>query len=87
MKRVQVIATIGPASGNKNVLKKMIGGKYIDIARLNFSWGSYEGHKNFIENIRLVSKEENHYIKIIADLSGPRVSSGSGHKRKISCCV
>ncbi|MCX6747675.1 MAG: pyruvate kinase, partial [Candidatus Nomurabacteria bacterium] len=36
--RTQIIATIGPASGNKDILRQMMEHN-MDVVRLNFSWG------------------------------------------------
>ncbi len=74
----KIIATIGPASNNKEIISEMI--KYrMDMARLNFSWGSYDWHKEIIEHIREESKNNNRLISIIQDLSGPRVQEGADH--------
>lgn len=74
----KIIATIGPASNSKEIISEMI--KYrMDMARLNFSWGSYDWHKEIIEHIREESKNNNRLISIIQDLSGPRVQEGAEH--------
>lgn len=74
----KIIATIGPASESKEVLSEMIK-HHMDIARLNFSWGSYDWYKDVIKNIREESGKVNLVIPIIQDLSGPRVQVGSEH--------
>lgn len=76
--RAQIIATIGPASKNPKILKKMIQHQ-MDLARLNFSHGTYEEHAKYIHAIRTVAKQLKKQIPIIQDLSGPRVQSKSGH--------
>jgi pyruvate kinase len=75
----QIIATIGPTSSKKGVLYDMISHK-MDMARLNFSWGDYAWHLEIINNIREISKNNNIYIPIIQDLSGPRVQEGTNHR-------
>jgi len=75
----QIIATIGPASKEKKIIKEMIAHQ-MDVARLNFSWGTHEDHANFIKNIRESAKEEGRNIPIIQDLSGPRIQEKSGHE-------
>lgn len=76
----QIIATIGPASNSREMISSMIK-HHMDIARLNFSWGTYEWHAEIIKNIRSVAKEEHNLsIPIIQDLSGPRVQEGSEHR-------
>ena len=54
--KAQIIATIGPSSANFSILSKMIFHN-MDIARLNFSWGSFEDHTKSIEIIRQAEKE------------------------------
>lgn len=76
--KTKVIATIGPASNDKKVIDEMIK-HHMDIARLNFSWGEYDWHKDVIKNIREAAKENDIVIPIIQDLSGPRVQKGCEH--------
>lgn len=74
----KIVATIGPSSEKKEIIDSMIK-HHLDIARLNFSWGTYEWYEGIIKNIRETAKENNTYIEIIQDLSGPRVQVGSEH--------
>jgi pyruvate kinase len=74
----KIIATIGPSSEKKETISQMIE-HHMDIARLNFSWGNYEWFANIIKNIRECAKEQNKFIEIIQDLSGPRVQDTEGH--------
>jgi pyruvate kinase len=82
-KRAQIVATIGPASKDPAVLKAMIENG-MDVARLNFSWGTYEEHAERIADIRTIARELNTHIPIIQDLSGPRIQEESGHEFDIS---
>lgn len=72
MKRTKIIATIGPASSEKRVLKLMIKNG-VNIARLNFSHGSYENHALLIKNIRAVAKQLRRKVLILQDLQGPKI--------------
>ncbi|MFA5773313.1 MAG: pyruvate kinase [Candidatus Paceibacterota bacterium] len=74
----KIIATIGPVSNNRETITEMIK-HHMDIARLNFSWGTHQWHGDIIKNIREIAKENNLSIPIIQDLSGPRVQKGDGH--------
>ncbi len=76
--RAQIIATIGPASRNPKILKQMIAHQ-MDVARLNFSHGTYEEHARYIHAIRAIAKLQHRRIPIIQDLSGPRVQGKTGH--------
>lgn len=74
----KIIATIGPASDKKEIISNMIK-NHMNIARLNFSWGTHEWHADIIKNIRKEASNRNLNIPIIQDLSGPRVQEGSEH--------
>ncbi len=76
--RVQIVATIGPASKDRETIKKMISAG-MDIARLNFSHGTHEEHAGFIKTIHEVASELGKKVLIMQDLSGPRVNTVEGH--------
>ncbi len=76
--RAQIVATIGPASRNPKILRKMMKHQ-MDVARLNFSHGTYEEHAKFIHTIRSVARSLKRKVPIIQDLSGPRVQGKGGH--------
>jgi len=74
-KQTKIIATIGPASVSREVLADMIRAG-MDVARLNFSHGTYAWHAKAIEHIRAVAKELKHPVAILQDLSGPKLRLG-----------
>lgn len=76
--RTQIVCTIGPASQEPDVLDALIA-HGMDVARLNFSHGTYENHAMLIKNIREAAQRAGKRIPIIQDLSGPRVQTGAGH--------
>ncbi len=75
----QIVATVGPASKDKDTLKSMMQAG-MDIARLNFSHGTHEEHAELIKTIREASSELGLRIPIIQDLSGPRLNTAEGHE-------
>ena len=77
--RVQIVATIGPATKEKGIIKDMISHQ-MGVARLNFSWGTHEDHAGYIKNIREDAEELGKKIPIIQDLSGPRIQEKAGHE-------
>ena len=77
--RSQIIATIGPATKDKKIIKEMMTHQ-MDVARLNFSWGTYAEHAEYIKNIRDAASELDRKILIIQDLSGPRTQKASRHE-------
>ncbi len=79
IKKTQIIGTIGFSSNKKEIIKEMISSG-MDIVRLNFSWGTYEEHLSYINFVRELNKELNKNVKIIQDLSGPRMQNEEGHE-------
>lgn len=75
----QIVATLGPASKDKSIIKELITSG-MDVARLNFSWGTYAEHSELIKNIREIAGGLGRKILIMQDLSGPRTQEISGHK-------
>ncbi len=74
--KTKIICTIGPASSSADhVLKLAQAG--MNIARLNFTHGTYEEHLIHIKNIKIVSDKLGYHIPIIADLSGPKLRIGN----------
>lgn len=74
-KRTKIICTIGPASNSVSILEKMVKSG-MNVARLNFSHGTYKNHALLIKNIRKVAKKTNESIAIIQDLQGPKIRVG-----------
>ncbi len=73
--RTKIIATIGPATRSKEMLRKIIG-KGVDVCRLNFSHGNYAVHAETIRYVREINEEDGSNIAILADLQGPKIRVG-----------
>lgn len=78
MNNIQIVATIGPACKDKEIISQMVSAG-LSMARLNFSWGTHSEHAEFIDTIRLVASENKMTIPVVQDLSGPRIQEGSTH--------
>ncbi|MDR0570159.1 MAG: pyruvate kinase [Clostridiales Family XIII bacterium] len=75
-RRTKLICTIGPASEDRETLKEiMLSG--MDAARLNFSHGDHEGHREKIALIKELREELGLNIAIILDTKGPEIRTGS----------
>lgn len=73
--KTKIVATIGPASSSKEVLKEMVQSG-MNIARLNFSHGSHKDHLQVVRNIRELNEEMKIDIGMLADLQGPKIRLG-----------
>ena len=70
MRKTKIICTIGPASENEETLTQMcLAG--MNVARLNFSHGTYPEHEKKIELIKRVREKLNMPIAILLDTKGP----------------
>lgn len=74
-KRTKIVATLGPASSDKEVLTRLIA-KGVDVCRLNFSHGSQEDHLKVIKTINEINNENPFNVGILADLQGPKIRIG-----------
>jgi pyruvate kinase len=75
MKRTKIVATLGPASSSPEILEDMIKSG-MDVARVNFSHGSYENVEAQIRTIRALNKKLGTHTAILADLQGPKLRIG-----------
>ncbi len=75
MQNTKIICTIGPASDSSEGIRKLIQNG-MNVARLNFSHGTHAEHKEKIDIIRSVSKENGKPIAILQDLCGPKIRVG-----------
>lgn len=84
MPRTQIVATIGPASRNYTVLRKMFTAG-LDVVRLNASHGSHDQHAESIELVRRLNRKYRRHIRIMLDLAGFRIRVGRfrGTKTKL----
>ena len=76
MRKTKIVCTIGPASSDEQTLKKMLEAG-MNVARLNFSHGSHEGHKKTIETFRKVRDEMGAAAAVMLDTKGPEIRTGS----------
>jgi pyruvate kinase len=85
MPRTKIIATLGPASSNYTMLRKMVAAG-LDVVRLNFSHGSHRQHCEALEVVRRINKKYRRAIKVMQDLEGFRIRIGrfkGAHTREL----
>lgn len=72
MRKTKIVCTIGPASEGIDTLKELIANG-MNVARLNFSHGDYDEHKERIKNIRATAEEMGKNVSILLDTQGPEI--------------
>ena len=75
IRKTKIIATIGPATSSKEMLKKIVS-KGVNVCRLNFSHLTHDDAKKIISNIKEINQELHIHTAILADLQGPKIRVG-----------
>ena len=75
MKKTKIICTMGPRTMDKIILKELIAGG-MNVARFNFSHGSYEEHAERIALVRQVSEQLGIPVALMLDTKGPEIRTG-----------
>lgn len=75
MKKTKIICSIGPASSDPEVMKKMVE-KGMNVARINFSHATEEEKKAVVDAVKKVRKMTNMPIGILYDTKGPEFRNG-----------
>jgi pyruvate kinase len=73
--KTKIICTIGPASEKQEIMEEMIHAG-MNIARLNFSHGSFDSHRAVIRNLRAAAQAVGKRVVIMGDFSGPKMRIG-----------
>ena len=72
MLKTKIVCTLGPASNSTEMIEKMIDAG-MNVARLNFSHGTYEEHAAVIERLKEVRARLQVPLAIMLDTKGPEV--------------
>src|SRR3954466_8835553 len=75
-RRTKIVATIGPASSDHDVLARMVEAG-MDVARLNFSHGTAENHAEMAQRVRTAAGSAGRPVAIMQDLPGPKLRIGA----------
>ncbi|MCI9428444.1 MAG: pyruvate kinase [Eubacterium sp.] len=75
MRKTKIICTLGPATDREGVLEKLII-TGMNVARLNFSHGSYEEHSRRIETVKALREKHHMPTAIMLDTKGPEIRLG-----------
>ncbi len=72
MRKTKIVCTLGPATDKEEVLKQMML-EGMDVARCNFSHGTYEDHKKRMDMVKKLRGEVKKPVAILLDTKGPEV--------------
>jgi pyruvate kinase len=71
-RRTKIVATLGPATDDENVLDDMIRAG-MDVVRINFSHGTHDDHIARAKTVRNRARAHGHQVGVLADLQGPKI--------------
>lgn len=75
MKRTKIVCTIGPATANKEILKRMMKAG-MNVGRFNFSHGSFEDQEKYFTPFIEARKELGLPVATLLDTQGPEIRTG-----------
>ncbi len=75
MRKTKIVCTIGPTSDSLEVMKSLMEAG-MNVARLNFSHGTHEKHKEWISRLRQAAVETGQVLAIMLDTKGPEIRTG-----------
>lgn len=76
MRRTKIICTLGPSSSDPVTVGKMLDAG-MNVARLNFSHGTHESHRKYIEMIKEIRQQRGCPLAIMLDTKGPEIRTGA----------
>ncbi len=83
MRRTKIVCTLGPASDNEEILRKMMLGG-MNVARMNFSHGNHEQHKKRADLFKKIRNELELPIPLLLDTKGPEIRTGDFKDGQVS---
>ncbi len=75
MRRTKIVATLGPATHNPEILTGLIS-VGADVLRLNFSHGTKEDHARLVTMARKAAAEAGREVGLLGDIPGPKLRLG-----------
>lgn len=74
-RRVKIVCTLGPATATAPQVAALVRAG-MDVARLNLSYGTHEGHRQLCAYVRNAERTTGRLVAVLADLQGPKIRFG-----------
>jgi pyruvate kinase len=75
LRKTKIVCTIGPATSSEDQIRQLILAG-MDVARLNFSHGDSQSHRETLRTVRRVSEKLGKQVGLLQDLGGPKIRLG-----------
>lgn len=82
MRKTKIICTLGPATDSEEMITGLIENG-MNVARLNFSHGSYDEHRRRIDMVKRVRESLGAPVGIMLDTKGPEIRLGFFDKNRV----
>ena len=82
-RRAKIVCTIGPATSGPDQIAALVAAG-LDVARLNMSHGSQDGHLAAYRKIRAAGDASGRGVGVLVDLQGPKSGWGGSPRRSWS---
>ena len=82
-RKTKIVCTLGPATSSSDMIIQLINSG-MDVARLNFSHGNADQHRQTIHAVRSLSRRAGKEVGILQDLGGPKIRLGEINGGKIN---
>jgi len=82
VRKTKIICTIGPASEDLDIIMQMMEAG-MNVARLNFSHGTHEEHRQRINKLRYAGQQRRSPLAIMLDTRGPEIRTGLLENKKV----
>ena len=74
-RKTKIIATLGPAVASYDRIRELVLAG-MDVARLNFSHGDHDAHRELASWVRAAAREEGRCVALLQDIQGPKIRVG-----------
>jgi pyruvate kinase len=75
-RRAKIVCTLGPATSTPDQVAALVAAG-MDVARLNMSHGTQDGHLAVYQRVRAASDAAGHSVGVLVDLQGPKIRLGT----------
>ena len=82
MRKTKIVCTLGPATNDSEIIKEVVEAG-MNIARMNFSHGDHDEHKQRIDMVKKAEKETGKTVGLMLDTKGPEIRTGEMKGDKI----
>src|SRR6056297_3779259 len=82
MRKTKIVCTLGPATNDKEIIKEVVEAG-MNVARMNFSHGNHDEHKQRFDLVKEVEKETGKTVGLMLDTKGPEIRTGEMKGDKI----